>query len=74
MELPVFDTKKLNSILQKNNYKYFFEYYINETLKKDILVEESLNILSWLNLNQIKKHIEFTENLLKQIKVIYILF
>ena len=65
IELPIFDTKKLNSILQKNNYKYSFEYYTNETLPKDTLDEESLNILSLLNLNQIKNHIKSTEEFLK---------
>ena len=65
IELPLLDIKKLNSILQKNNYKYSFEYFTNETLLKELLDSESLNILSLLDLNKITEHIKSTEEFLK---------
>ena len=68
MKLPILDIKKLNSIFQKNNYKYSFEYFTNETLPKDKLHEESLNIISLLNLDQITKHIKSTEEFFKKNK------
>ena len=65
IELPLLDTKKLNCILEKNKFKYTFEYFTNETLPKDLLDTESLNLLSLLNLSQITEHIKSTEEYLK---------
>ena len=68
IELPVIDIEKLNSILQKNNYKYYFEYFTNETIQNNSLDKESLNILSKLNLELISSHIKSTEEFLKSNK------
>lgn len=68
IQLPLIDTEKLNSLLQKINYKYSFEYFSNETIIKDNLDTESLNILSKLGLDQITNHIKSTEDFLKSNK------
>jgi GMP synthase-like glutamine amidotransferase len=65
MELPLMNTEKLNYILQKNKYKYSFEYFSNETINNNYLDNESLNILKQLNLKQISLHIKSTEEFLK---------
>ena len=65
IELPLMDVDKLNSLLQKYNYKYSFEYFTNESIKEDSLDKESLSILSQLNLEQISLHIKSTEEYLK---------
>ena len=65
IELPLMDTTKLNSILQKNKYKYSFEYFSNDTINYNYLDNESLNILKKLNLKQISLHIKSTEEYLK---------
>ena len=65
IKLPLIDTNKLNSLLKKNNYKYYFEYFTNKTIQNNSLDKESLNILSQLTLEQISLHIKETEDFLK---------
>ena len=65
VDLPLIDTEKLNSILKKNNYKYSFEYFTNDTINNNSLDNESLNILKQLSLKQISLHIKSTEEFLK---------
>ena len=65
IELTLMDVDKLNSLLQKYNSKYSFEYFTNESIKEDSLDKESLSILSQLNLEQISLHIKSTEEYLK---------
>ena len=65
IELPLIDTKKLNLILHKNNYKYSFEYFTIKSIKNNNLDRETINILSKLNLELITSHIKSTEEFLK---------
>ena len=65
IELPLIDTDKFNNILKRINYKYEFKYFTKDTIKKNLIDSETLNILKKLNLEQISLHIKSTEEFLK---------
>ena len=68
IELSLKDTVKLNDLLKKEKINYSFQYFTKETIIKESLDIETLNILSQLNLEKITLHIKSTEEYLKSNK------
>ena len=65
IEIPNFNTQKVNEKLLKYKFKYTFEYFNQENIPENIIGKETLNILNQLTLEKIIPHIKSTEECIK---------